>query len=285
MDRDGLSRAPQQDIFHGRQPAVCRQNRTRCACRLDVSRRHPGTRLGFDRGTIDRRYRGRHRISPMGRLLLGAGLLRSSRKVDRQSGSPLARRRCCAVGQNGSCWCPCFRFGSRSSLCSSRIGSASWSIYRRHPCTRYSPGFVARPLNVGHSKGGHSYGYGAWPHLPEFSSLGLLQFSPATIANCLGWVGILPSTRPSSGICRPSRTGNSAGLDGCRENRTRGLRALSKLMVSSRGGSLRVDAFAQRHRVELGIRGLLLVQVAIENRAKPVRMPVKGVGLWVEAGA
>jgi hypothetical protein len=51
--------------------------------------------------------------------------------------------------------------------------------------------------------GGHSYGYGAWPHLPEFSSLGLLQFSPATIANCLGWVGILPSTRPSSGICRP----------------------------------------------------------------------------------
>jgi hypothetical protein len=63
------------------------------------------------------------------------------------------------------------------------------------------------------------------------------------------------------------------------------LRALSKLMVSSRGGSLRVDAFAQRHRVELGIRGLLLVQVAIENRAKPVRMPVKGVGLWVEAGA
>jgi hypothetical protein len=50
------------------------------------------------RRNIDRRYRGRHRISPMGRLLLGAGLLWSSRKVDRQSRSRLPRHRCCALG-------------------------------------------------------------------------------------------------------------------------------------------------------------------------------------------
>jgi hypothetical protein len=48
LDRGDLSRAHQQLIFAGHQPAVCRQNRTRRPCGLDVGRRHPGTRLGFE---------------------------------------------------------------------------------------------------------------------------------------------------------------------------------------------------------------------------------------------
>jgi hypothetical protein len=55
---------------------------------------------------------------------------------------------------------PLFPFFSRSSLCSNRTGSAFWSTSRRHPCTRYSLGFVAGLLSVGHSKGGHSFRYG-----------------------------------------------------------------------------------------------------------------------------
>jgi hypothetical protein len=66
---------------------------------------------------------------------------------------------------------------------------------------RYSSGSVARPRSVEHCKDGHSFKYGAWPPLPESYSSGLLRSSPPTIANCLGSVGIRPSTRPSSGIC------------------------------------------------------------------------------------
>lgn len=98
MDRGRLSRTYQQHIFDGCQPAVCRQNWPRCPRRLDVGRSHPDTRLGVGRGTIGRRRRGRHRISPVGRFLLGASLLRSFRKVDRHARPRLACRRCCALG-------------------------------------------------------------------------------------------------------------------------------------------------------------------------------------------
>jgi len=98
MDRGRLSRTYQQYIFHNCQPAVCRQNWPRRACRLDVGRSHPDTRLGVGRGTIDRRGHGWHRISSMGRFLLGACLLWSSRKVDRHARPRLACRRCCALG-------------------------------------------------------------------------------------------------------------------------------------------------------------------------------------------
>jgi len=98
MDRGRLSRTYQQHIFDGCQPAVCRQNWPRCPRRLDVGRSHPDTRLGVGRGTIGRRRRGRHGISPVGRFLLGASLLRSFRKVDRHARPRLACRRCCALG-------------------------------------------------------------------------------------------------------------------------------------------------------------------------------------------
>jgi hypothetical protein len=100
MDRGRLSRTYQQHIFDGCQPAGCRQNWPGCACRLDVGRSHPDTRLGVGRGTIDRRRRGWHRISPGGRFLLGAGILRSSRKVDRHARPRLACRRRCALGHS-----------------------------------------------------------------------------------------------------------------------------------------------------------------------------------------
>jgi len=206
MDRGRLSRTYQQHIFDGCQPAVCRQNWPRCPRRLDVGRSHPDTRLGVGRGTIGRRRRGRHGISPVGRFLLGASLLRSFRKVDRHARPRLACRRCCALG-HPDLVARMVRAGALISVLaadlhvSSPTGSAFWSISRRRPCTRYSSGSVARPRSVEHCKDGHSFKYGAWPPLPESYSSGLLRSSPPTIANCLGSVGIRPSTRPSSGIC------------------------------------------------------------------------------------
>ena len=64
------ARSHQQYFLDGRQSAVGCQNRTRGRCCLDVRCRHPRARLGLNRRTLDRGRGRRHRLSPMGRLLL-----------------------------------------------------------------------------------------------------------------------------------------------------------------------------------------------------------------------
>jgi hypothetical protein len=60
---------------------------------------------------------------------------------------------------------------SGTVVSNSHTGSASLSIYHRHPCTRCSPDSVARPLDARHLKAVHSSVFGALALLAEFCSL------------------------------------------------------------------------------------------------------------------